>query len=148
MSGPSEASPAIPFPGFRLHAAPGRLPLGAILGAIGLVGAGAVAVLGLHRLPFPVCLFKLATGLPCPTCGSTRAAAHLTHLDVAAAFVMNPLATAGMLLIGAWAVADALLLMRGRALDLQVGPRLGVVLRVGAAAAVALNWAYLIAAGR
>jgi hypothetical protein len=144
---PGPAPTPVPF-GVRFLAPPGRLPLGAIFGAIGVAGTAAVAVLGLHRLPFPVCLFKLTTGLPCPTCGSTRAAAHLAHLELAQAFAMNPLTTAGMLVIVAWAAADALLLARGRALDLEVGSRMGNLLRVAAVLAVAVNWAYLIAAGR
>jgi len=39
----------------------------------------------------PKCLFRLATGLQCPGCGSTRACHHLLHLDLIAAFKLNPL---------------------------------------------------------
>lgn len=40
---------------------------------------------------FPPCLFRLATGLQCPGCGSTRALHHLLHGDVAGAFRLNSL---------------------------------------------------------
>jgi hypothetical protein len=132
----------------RFTAPPGKLPLGAIFGTIGVAGAGAVALLGLDRLPFTVCLFKALTGLPCPACGSTRAVGHLAHADFAGALAMNPLATVAAVVVAAWAVADSLLLARGRALDLEVGPRVGNLMRVGLVAAVALNWAYLLLVGR
>src|SRR4029453_6926401 len=105
-------------------------------------------LLRLDRLPFTVCLFKALTGLPCPACGSTRAVAHLAHADVAGALAMNPLTTVAAVVVAAWAVADAVLLSRGRALDLEVESRLGNLMRVGFVAAVALNWAYLLLAGR
>lgn len=40
---------------------------------------------------FPVCLFRLLTGLQCPGCGSTRAMHQLLHGHVVAAFMLNPL---------------------------------------------------------
>ena len=40
---------------------------------------------------FPVCLFRLCTGLTCPGCGSTRAMHQLLHGHVLAAFMLNPL---------------------------------------------------------
>jgi hypothetical protein len=132
----------------RFTAPPGKLPLGAIFGTIGVASAGAIALLRLDHLPFTVCLFKAMTGWPCPACGSTRAVGHLAHADVAGAFAMNPLATAAAVVVAAWAVADAVLLARGRALDLEVETRVGNLMRVGFVVAVALNWAYLLMAGR
>ena len=124
------------------------LPLGAIFGAIVAAGVAAVGVLHLDRLPFPVCYLKALTGLPCPTCGTTRAMARLFALDLGGAFVMNPLATMVALGIVAWAVVDLLLLMRGRPWSFRVSPAAGTVLRVGAVLLVFANWVYLIAVGR
>jgi Protein of unknown function (DUF2752) len=134
--------------GLRVTAPLGRLPLGAVFGTIGLLGAVAVGLLGLDRLPFTVCLFKGLTGLPCPTCGSTRAVGRLVHLDFAGAFAMNPLTTLAVAAMVIWAVADFGLLTRGRALDLEMGRPLGRLVRGLAVAAVAVNWAFLIASGR
>lgn len=139
----AETAPAV-----RWSAPRGRLPLGAIFGGIALVGTAAVGLLGLDRLPFTACYFKAFTGLPCPSCGSTRTAACLAHGNLPAAFAMNPLAAAVLLALVAWAIADLVLMTRGRALGLEVSPRLGGPLRVAAVAVVLANWVYLIAAGR
>lgn len=37
-----------------------------------------------------VCLFKLATGIPCPSCGSTRSVLALLHGHVWHALLLNP----------------------------------------------------------
>jgi hypothetical protein len=142
-----ETSSPAPW-GVRFRAPLGRLPLGAVFGTIAAGGGAAVGLLSLDRLPFSVCLFKTLSGLPCPTCGSTRALGRLVHLDLSGAVLMNPLATAGLLVLALWAVADLGLLARGRALDLELGRPLGRVVRIVALAAVLANWVYLVAAGR
>jgi hypothetical protein len=113
-----------------------------------LLAGAMVALLRLDRLPFAICAFKAITGLPCPTCGSTRAAADLARLDLAGGFSMNPLAVVAIGLLGAWGLADLLLMARGRALALEVGPAVARGLRAGAVVAIVANWAYLIATGR
>jgi hypothetical protein len=40
---------------------------------------------------FPVCLFRLLTGLTCPGCGTTRALHEIMHGHFQAAFMLNPL---------------------------------------------------------
>jgi hypothetical protein len=134
--------------GLRFRAPIGQLPLGAVFGTIGGLGATAVGLLGLDRLPFTVCLFKGLTGLPCPTCGATRAVGRLVHLDVAGAIAMNPLATIAFALVALWALCDFGLMTRGRALDVAVGRPLGRLVRGLVVAAVAVNWLFLLVAGR
>jgi uncharacterized protein DUF2752 len=132
----------------KLVARAGATPLGAIFLACGLVLAAAVGLLHLDRLPITLCAFKAATGLPCLSCGTTRAFAHLFTLDVPGAVAMNPLAAAVALALVPWGLADLALLRRQRALALEISPGLAPAVRVAAVATVALNWAYLIAAGR
>jgi len=132
----------------RLRGRPGAPPLGAIFAGIGLLAGGAVWALRLDRLPLSLCVFKALTGLPCPTCGSTRALGRLFALDFAGALAMNPFTTLLALLLAAWALADLALLPGRRALDLDVSPRLGFALRAGALALFLANWVYLVAAGR
>ena len=123
-------------------------PLGAIFGGIGAIGAAGAAVLGLDRLPVSLCFFKAFTGIPCPTCGGTRALSCLAHLDLVGAFAMNPLVTAGAFVVAAWAIADLALLPRRRALVIELRPGLASVVRVAAVVLLVANWAYLVAAGR
>jgi hypothetical protein len=125
-------------------------PLGAIFGGIGSLAALAIGMLHLDRLPFPLCYVKAFTGLPCPTCGSTRALGRLFALDPAGAFAQNPLVTLAAFGLAAWAAADLVLVSRrrGRALGLAVSPHFSLSLRVAAVVAIALNWGYLVAAGR
>ena len=66
-------------------------PLGLVFAAIGVVRhARAWACCTSTACPFALCYLKLFTGLPCPTCGSTRALGRLFALDVPGAFSMNP----------------------------------------------------------
>jgi hypothetical protein len=132
----------------RLSGEAGGFPNGAVLGAVGVAAAALVGLLHLDRLPMTLCLFKRWTGLPCATCGSTRALAHLYHLDVAGAFAMNPLATSAAFLVALWCLGDLLLLVRGRVLSLDLTPREATVVQVGTALAFVSNWIYVIAAGR
>jgi hypothetical protein len=132
----------------RLRARTGAPPLGAIFGAIGVAVAAAVWTLHLDRIPVTLCVFKGLTGLPCPTCGSTRALARLFGLDFAGALRMNPFTTLVAVVVAAWALADLALLPRRQALDVEVSPQVAFALRVGAFVLFLANWVYLVAAGR
>jgi hypothetical protein len=132
----------------RVVARAGRAPLGAVFGGIGVLAALVVGTLGLDRLPFAMCVFKGLTGLPCPTCGSTRALGRLASLDFAGALAMNPFTTVVAVVVAAWAVADLVLLPTRRAIDIEVSPRAGFALRVVALLLFVANWVYLLAAGR
>ena len=75
---------------------------------------GATALILLLAAPFgsllvagmPSCPFKSWTGVPCPTCGTTRAAAMLAELRPLDALVRHPLPTvAWVLFIGGGLVA-------------------------------------------
>jgi hypothetical protein len=61
-------------------------------------------------LPFEVCGFKLLTGLPCPTCGMTRALCHALHGHWSQSFTSHPaglILTAGLVGWMAWSAAEA-----------------------------------------
>lgn len=90
----------------------GRLALWAVAGAAALL----VAAL-LHGLVLPEgreyswCLYRRATGMPCPGCGMTRAAVALAHGELSMAVRAHPLAPllalealVGWVLWGAWAL--------------------------------------------
>ena len=65
-----------------------------VLAIWGLLVAGAVYVFSFEPGKtgfFPLCPFRLLTGLTCPGCGSTRAMHQLLHGHIQAAFMLNPL---------------------------------------------------------
>lgn len=142
------ASFVAPRSGPQLRALPGALPLGGIFGGLAVLACAATLLLGLDRLGFTTCFFKLTTGLPCPTCGSTRALGRLAHLDLAGAFSMNPLATVGAVGLVLWALGDLVLLRQGRALRLCLPVPWRTPVRLLAGLALLLNWAFLLAAAR
>ncbi len=132
----------------RLRGAEGAAPLGAIFAGVGALSCLAVGALHLDHLSVNFCVFKSLTGLPCPTCGTTRALGRLFALDLPGALAMNPLAASVAFGLLAWGLADLALLRRGRSLAVDVSPRLALAIRVAAVVAVVLNWAYLVCAGR
>lgn len=94
----------------------------------------------------PACLLKQTLGVPCPTCGGTRAALALGQLDLAEAFRLNPLVTLGLAaFVGGGLLAGVL-----AALDrpLQEPTRYPGWARALAVLALAANWVWLVADGR
>ena len=58
-----------------------------------------------------LCLFKQATGLPCPSCGTSRAVLLLARGEFRESLMMNPLgifAAAGLAAIPLWILVDLL----------------------------------------
>lgn len=54
----------------------------------GLLLVALVGAFWIFKIP---CLIKLATGIPCPGCGMTRAYVNLFSLNIAAAFRLHPM---------------------------------------------------------
>ena len=95
----------------KLHLpAPNRRP-GTLdaLGLIGLVGLLVARYVPVARLvPFWGCVLRERTGWPCPGCGLTRVADHVSHGNLAAAWAANPLGTVAALLFALAALAALL----------------------------------------
>ncbi|HEY8548852.1 MAG TPA: DUF2752 domain-containing protein [Vicinamibacterales bacterium] len=97
----------------------------------------------------PLCTLKVLTGIPCPTCGMTRAVLALTRGDFLLALTMNPLVVVGAIVAACYGVYAAAVLALGLPrFRPQLNARDWVAVRVVALAAMALNWAWLIADGR
>jgi hypothetical protein len=71
---------------------PGQIEFGIIYGGIALLSLLA-ARFGPLASMVPSCAFMGLLGVPCPTCGSTRAVLHLSHGEIASALTMNPIVT-------------------------------------------------------
>ena len=92
------------------------------------------------------CPFRLLTGLPCASCGMTHAFVHLAQGDLGAALAANPLGA--ILALAAWAFAALDLARVAAGLPLpRLGTRTVRVFATVGAAAVLLNWGWLLRAG-
>lgn len=100
-------------------------------------------------LPFLRCLFREASGLPCPFCGGMRTLAALSHGHPVAALAANPLVCAA----AAAGITAPLVVFGARVLAARAGRDAHTVLaRVGTRAAtrvllalLAVQWIYLVA---
>lgn len=93
------------------------------------------------------CPFRALTGIPCATCGMTRAFVRLAHGDLPGALSASPL---GALAAGAcwlFAAAAALRLALGLPWP-EIRPRLARKLAVAGLLALLANWAFLVVAER
>jgi hypothetical protein len=94
--------------------------------------------------PFaPACPFRSITGIPCPSCGTTRAAVALLNGRLGDALVVNPLATAGGLAV----LLGGLLAPVWVTLKLpvpEIPVPLPVWMRIAIVAVLLAGWAYLI----
>ncbi len=114
-------------------------------GGTALAGAAAAPFARTLAAGAPACLFHTLTGVPCPTCGATRALLALARLDVPAALLWNPLVTLVIVVFVAGGLVALVRALAGKGVPDGAPPRWA-----GGAAALALaaNWAFVIAAGR
>ncbi len=115
-----------------------------------LWAALAVATLALRPLwlaaapLLPACPFRALTGVPCATCGTTRAAVALLRGDVVSALAANPgAALAGVAFLLGGVLAPLWLAAGGRVPDLAAPAP--AWLRLVIVAAIATNWLWVIA---
>jgi hypothetical protein len=81
-----------------------------------------------------LCLFRNATGLPCPTCGSTRAVLAVVDGRLLDAVLLNPLMFVATVIGAVW-LAGGRIYSKNRSSPFWIG--MGVLL--------AVNWAWVIA---
>jgi len=127
------------------HRRPGEIEYGIIYGLIAVIVLGAAFALPVLSFA-PGCVFKAATGFPCPTCGATRSVVHIAHGDIGKAFSLNPLVTAIVILVVAYFMASlASVLFRLPRISFVCSQNEGTVIRGLSVAVFCANWLYLIA---
>ena len=120
------------------------------------VAIACVALLALAQvssqfeMPVPLCPLKHITGIPCPTCGGTRAMrALLGHGAIFTALRFNPLVTlAAFTAIPLLLYAAAVSLFRWPRVRVLLAAREQHLLRTAAWIAIIANWLFLIVDGR
>lgn len=119
-----------------------RAAFRAFYAAVALAAAAAL-VAAAHLFGIVLCPLKRFTGVPCPSCGSTRAAFLLLCGEFSEAFAMQPLFT--LLALAALPAAAAALSFRVRRSAAVVAAK--PLFWAAAAALVAANWIYAIGNG-
>lgn len=122
----------------------GEIEFGVIYGSMALLLLGSARVLPVLSLT-PSCVFKGLTGIPCPTCGTTRSVVYLSQGDAANALVMNPLATLGLMAAVAYFFYSVItLLFNLPKLSFLLTNREKTAIRSGVIMLFLAQWAYLI----
>lgn len=120
--------------------------------SVALAGAALVVLwiaAGHEELPRLICPFRHLTGIPCFTCGGTRAVLALARGDVHAAFAWNPLVAASAIVASIWLFYAAVVTaLRAPRVRVRLAERDRSVFRAAAWTAIAGNWVFLILQGR
>jgi hypothetical protein len=114
--------------------------------SVSLTSLGAAVAWFALRLPWPRCAFHGLTGLPCITCGATRAAIAFFHGNISNAWKWNPLVFTFLCGLSIFNVY-ALIVLAGRAPRLRIAFRTQAekkYARIIVITALALNWIYLL----
>jgi len=118
----------------------------AVLWGVAAAGAVLLRPLWVALAPaLPRCPLRTLTGIPCPTCGTTRAALALLDGRVIDALAANPLGTlAGMAFVLGGVAAPIWCLLRLPMVELEPGQ--GRLVAVALALALLANWIWVIGA--
>lgn len=121
----------------------------AVWGTLALIGLLASRFFPFDRIGLTCWLHRL-TGIPCPSCGGTRAFVAMAHGHFVQGFLLNPLAAvAFVLILVAVPYCIAVVLLRKPRLRLTaVSSRDHATLVASVAGLIAVNWTYLIVVGR
>lgn len=112
---------------------------------------GAAAVLAARFFPFdrypvlPACPLRTWTGVPCFSCGFTRAFVRTAHLELAGAWHASPLGTVLFLTLVLFVLAAAVRWATGAPWPQPVlSRREGWIVRIFVIVVLFGNWAYLL----
>ena len=125
--------------------APGETDYELIGVAASITGFGLAVCWFVLHLPWPICLFHTLTGVPCITCGATRAAIACLHGEFLNALRWNPLVFityCGISLFDVYAVA--VLISRSRRLRPYFSEAEKRICRRVLIVLLLMNWVYLL----
>lgn len=126
---------------------PGTSPLGFVLMLpLFALPLGAWAVQE-GWIVFGTCGLKLLLGIPCLTCGATRATIHLLHGHIGAAVAMQPLIVLAYVALIVWGLVSFVSFALDRRVHITLTAGQNGALKAGLLILPFANWFYLIAAG-
>ncbi|MGM0559194.1 MAG: DUF2752 domain-containing protein [Myxococcota bacterium] len=126
---------------------PGKVPIGALLMLpLFLMPLGGYLVQE-NSADMGICSLKALVGLPCMTCGSTRATMRLLYGDVAHAILFQPMMIAIYVGLGLWGGVSFVSFLMDKRVKVELSDTWSIAFKVSLAAIPLLNWAYLIAIG-
>jgi len=115
------------------------------LGTLATLLAGLAAI---RILPVPPCVFHQLTGIPCLSCGATRAATAFFEGDFLAMLHHNPLIVVSAVGLVFFSLLKLSEFIFGWSLRVGVSTMVATVIRVGAVIIIAANWMFLILSQR
>lgn len=121
-------------------------PAWAVL-VIGIVAALSVNYFRPVLSLIPACPFHALTGMPCLTCGSTRAFTALVDGELFAAVRLQPLFVIACLIASASGLRALFAMIMGRRIAFELTKQDRLLIRCALIALLLINWAYLVGAG-
>jgi hypothetical protein len=126
---------------------PKELPVGAlILGGLFFMPLAAMMVEG-DLISLGRCSVKEILGVPCLTCGSTRATLELVSGQFLSAFLMQPLMISLYVALGIWGVTSFCVFVAGRSVDLAWTSQESRWIKISMVTLPIVNWWYLVEMG-
>lgn len=126
---------------------PGDFPVGALLMVPLFVLPIGAWLVQQHWLVFGTCGMKIIFGIPCFTCGATRATIHLLDGNVSTALAFQPLIILVYGILALWGTVSFVSFAADRKVELSLSDLENTIAKVLLLTLPFLNWAYLIAAG-
>ena len=122
----------------------GQIELGIIFGTIAIVALVLARVVPVQEI-LPPCVFLAVTGIPCPSCGTTRSLVQLAHGDIAGSLILNPLfSLMVMTSLFLFLARSACLPFSRSRITLTHTRREGTLLRASMVGIFLANWIYVI----
>ena len=92
----------------------------------------------------PPCMFRLWSGIPCPSCGGTHCAVQLAHFHFLPAFLSNPFIFVMLLLLTFWGMNTIVGLVTKKNVKFILSTKEKRILKWSIILTVPINWIYLI----
>jgi hypothetical protein len=96
---------------------------------------------------FGTCGLKMLVGVPCLTCGATRATIHLLHGNLGAALAMQPLVIVAYIGLSFWGIVSLGSFLAAKQVRVKLTSRQNTAVKAALLVLPFANWVYLIGVG-